>query len=139
MKKLSIGLMVLSIVAIGMIYRYGVAASGSSVCSTVSDKFECNADWASIQDYYKKCSNSCVTKEQWYRQCDDDRFICESECEFLLDEGKTRADVNKCKKLCAQKAEARKKSYRNKSQCQSACRKEYEKRVKAFNDRWKKR
>ncbi|MCK5632735.1 hypothetical protein KAH94_03235 [bacterium] len=128
-KKILIATVVFGVMAFG----YGIARTNG--CSSVSDTFECEAEWATIQESLERCKESCPTKQAWQEYCEETRFMCEGDCEFLLDQGKSQKDVELCKQRCRDAAKKCKASFATKTQCEQSCQDSYESSKEAFEDR----
>lgn len=143
----TIALVLIGIATSVSVYRYGTAraattttitSASSEICSKVTNKLECNADAAMIQNSYSACTKACPAKTDWYGYCTKSGTACEDDCELLNVDGKSAAQVKTCKDQCAKKEAECKANYRDKAQCTSDCEQTRQQSMTDFAQRWAK-
>jgi len=122
MKRFAIILVVSALVGFAL-YRYGGLVA----------TFETGTDQALIKDDEAKCKAGCMSQSQWAAYCNAKAQKCSADCDLLLYEGKTQADVNACKQACEQQKARDLAAYKDKASCEAEC----AARAKALLDQYK--
>lgn len=143
MKGKLVTLLLLAVVATVGLYRHNGVRAATTItsvtadtCSRVTNKLECNADAAMIQNSYNACVKACPSRTDWYTYCIKAGDACESDCELLNADGRSADKVKACKAQCAKKEAECKASYRDKVQCASDCEQVRQQNLSDFNKRW---